>query len=120
MEDLPKFTAPGCSYHSGGYFFAPMRVLEKQFRKRGMTYTQVMRGQRVAIYAISDTPDSAPTNWEVFEMRVNRERTIAGVTIPEGEAYPGDEAFGVWAWCYNSLALALRKASQVEGKEMRV
>ena len=86
----------------------------------GMTYTQVIRGEVVAIYAISDTSDSPPTHWEVFEMRINRERTIAGVTIPEGEAYPGNEAFGNWAWCYNSLSLALKRAGQVEGKAVSV
>ena len=37
---------------------------------------------------------------EVFYVKVRPAQTIYGKHYPRREAYPNNEAFGIWAWCY--------------------
>jgi hypothetical protein len=38
--------------------------------------------------------------WEVFRVKIKGEGQVFGKTYPRREVYPGNEDFGVTAWCY--------------------
>jgi hypothetical protein len=57
------------------------------------------------------------TDWlEVFEKRINAAREIQGVKIPASEAFPGDEAFGKWAWTFPTESQCQAKAAELDAK----
>ena len=89
-----------------------MKTLPDKLTKYGFEYTNILRGKRSFVFKQSYTPNT--TYFEVFKRRVNREFTINGVTIPESEAFPTDNAFGVWAWSYRSYDKALKKYNELE------
>jgi hypothetical protein len=62
---------------------------------RNLTFSLVERTDKKAIYMRSDNV------YEVFYVKISRERFVFGNDYPEKEAYPGNEDFGKTAWCFN-------------------
>ena len=47
--------------------------------------------------------------YEVFRIKVSKEKTMFGKTYPKREVYPGNEDFGKTAWCFNNEENAKRR-----------
>ena len=87
-----------------------IKELAKTFSRKGVAYAHVETGEAYMIYRC----ELAGSYWfEVFQRRINEDRQIAGVDIPASEAFPSDEAFGKWAWCYKNLSDAAIKAGEI-------
>ena len=80
--------------------------------KNGFNYTQVQRGLRSCIYRQELLPNLA--YYEVFLIKIKSEEVILGKWIPEREVFPGNEAFGYWAWSYRTLESAKDKFNKLE------
>lgn len=87
-----------------------IKPLAASFVRKGVKYDRVEIGDSYMIYR----GELAGSYWfEVFQRRINKARQIAGVDIPASEAFPSDEAFGKWAWCYKELSDAAMKAGEI-------
>lgn len=53
--------------------------------------------------------------FEVLIVKVQKEREIFGKTYPTKEVYPGNEDFGVTAWCYKDRKEAEKKFNRLIG-----
>ena len=89
-----------------------MRILENEIKKNGYDYICLLRGLKAFVYFQS--LNGEPVAYEVFKKRINKAYEISGVHIEEGEAFPGNEAFGKWAWTYNTEAEAKKKFGEIE------
>lgn len=69
----------------------------------GMTATLVERTDKKAIYKRWDDV------WEVFRIKIVKEKTMFGKTYPRREVYPSNEDFGATAWGYKDEHLARRR-----------
>lgn len=86
-----------------------LRLLESKFTRAGHLFEKIEEGPTFFLYQVRR--EDAPRNWfEVFQRRVYKGREIEGKEIPPAEAYPNDNAFGVWAWTFERLDAARAKA----------
>lgn len=92
-----------------------MDKLKETFRKKGFDFKQVERTETWAIYEKSR--DGQFLIYEVFKVVVIPERIMFGNKVLEHEAYPGDEAFGLWAWTTPALERARVITTEYERKE---
>lgn len=91
-----------------------MKTLPHKLRKHGFNYTQVLRGKRSCIY---EQEISLKTIfYEVFLIKVMPERRINSKILPAKEAFPHNEAFGRWAWAYNTFDRAKEKFDELENE----
>ena len=67
-----------------------------------LTATLVKRTDNKAMYRRWDNV------WEVFRIKIQEESLIMDRLYPKREVYPGNEMFGVTAWCYHNEANANR------------
>ena len=67
--------------------------LKECFMKRSNRFTQVYRNDDMALYLVDNEYDYYV---EVFKIRTHKADRYHD---DEYEVYPGDESFGVWAWC---------------------
>ncbi len=81
--------------------------LPLKLRKNGFSYTQVLRTGIAYIYMQRVTNDI--TYFEVFYKRISPEKVIKDKKLPARVKFPNDEAFGVWAWSFPTLDLAIEK-----------
>jgi hypothetical protein len=89
--------------------------LQETYNKRGMNYKLLKRNEKAAIYE-QFSPDGLMVGYEVFSIHVNKSFVFPNGKInPSKEAYPGDEAFGKWAWSYtkNGLANAEKRFDEI-------
>ena len=91
-----------------------MRTLPRYFKKKGITYTQVLRGKRSCVYRQEVNPEIA--FFEVFIIKIKPQKIIFGKQIPEREVYPNDEDFGNCAWSFRSLKKARSKFNELEDR----
>lgn len=73
-----------------------MKILLKEFRKRGFNFKQLKRTNKAAMYLQSF--NGRDVGIEVFRIIVSNDYELGGVKIEGGEMYPGDNAFGWSAW----------------------
>lgn len=78
-----------------------------ELRRNGFDYTQVLREGKKAVYRQTVTPELA--YYEVFIIKIRPEGMFMGKLIPEGEIFPGNEAFGKTAWAFSSIEKAMEK-----------
>lgn len=71
-----------------------IKPLEKQFQKKGFSYEQMYAGTEGYIY--SKMSGGRIHSYEAFQHKVN--------TYYNCVSFPGDEAFGTWAWDCRSLS----------------
>ena len=87
-----------------------MKILATEVTKGGFTYRQIRREGMVAIYTQHlKGRTGTPLAYEVIVIKTHGEYTLGGVTIPPGESYPGNEAFGRLGWSYSTLMLDAKK-----------
>jgi hypothetical protein len=87
-----------------------MKTLSTELTSKGWSFKQLQRSGNVAIYQRSF---NVMDYYETIIVQERKEYIIAGNTIPEHEAYPGDEEFGITAWCFVSLESATKKFNQL-------
>lgn len=68
-----------------------------------MSATLIERTDKKAMYKRWDDI------WEVFRIKVSKEKSMFGKTYPLREVYPGNEDFGSTAWCYKDEILAKKR-----------
>jgi len=91
-----------------------MQKLEERVKPRGigipgLTAELIERTEKKAIYLRSDGI------YEVFKILIHPEETLpSGKTYPEREVYPGNEDFGVTAWCFNNKENALKRYNELK------
>ena len=94
--------------------FMMVKELDKEFTKKGEVFTQIEKGDTYYIYK-RDMKTSIC--YEVFERRVAKLNDFWRQFDKNGkfdgydgfEQYPGDEQFGKWAYCCNSLEQAQKR-----------
>jgi hypothetical protein len=69
----------------------------------GMTATLVERTDKKAMYKRWDDV------YEVFRIKISKEKILFGKTYPRREVYPGNEDFGSTAWCFKDEKLASKR-----------
>lgn len=92
-----------------------MKELEKEFigggTVKGFQFRQLHNNGNVYLYEV--TTDGGSVHYEVFERKENLGglKVIAGteVNFEPKVMYPSDNAFGVWAFTYNTLEMAEEK-----------
>jgi len=78
-----------------------MKILPEKLRKNGYDYELLERCDTHAIYKQIDNKengDSIIVAYEVFEIKKREDCEINGVKIEAGEIFPGNSAFGRYAW----------------------
>jgi hypothetical protein len=87
-----------------------MEKLPENIKKNGFDYKQVKRTDKAAIYAQYMTGGTLLIGYEVFQIFEQKESDtiIAGNPIhyENKELFPSDEAFGKFAWSFQSLQRA--------------
>lgn len=88
-----------------------MIELRKEFTKRGNTYTQVFSNDEAFVYRVTFTKYDGTEGsfFEAFKRMVQKADLYHGDSY---EAYPSDEAFGSWAWCYSNADTMLAKMEE--------
>jgi hypothetical protein len=93
-----------------------MKTLPLKKRYNGFDYTLVHRGKRTCIYKQIVTNEIR--YYEVFIIKVREERTIkfkdGERKIKAHEMWPGNEAFGKWAWTFRTLERAMFRFNELE------
>jgi len=74
-----------------------MKLLDKEIKTNGHTYTQVKRNKRIALYE-QKTKDGILAGHELFLIRIAKEGEIFGTFYEEREVYPSTTDFGNSAW----------------------
>lgn len=97
-----------------------MKELPDLMKKRGITYKLLAKNEYGYIYSLID-PKSG---YDVFERRVTPKgsRTINGESVcyQESVSFPGDRAFGVWAWHYMSEEKAFERFNLLGVKPIKI
>lgn len=91
-----------------------MKQLPQTLTRKKFIYEQVQRSDKVAIY--SQKEGDRVLAYEVFKVRKLNSYVLAGITFEESEAFPHDEAFGLWAWSisvFNNPERALKRAGDI-------
>jgi hypothetical protein len=70
------------------------------------------RGRRSFIYSHQAAPGIEC--FEVFKLKVGKEKIIFNKSIPERELFPSAESIGKWGWTCKSLIEALEKFNLLE------
>lgn len=74
-----------------------MKPLPKELKKKGFTYRQVVKTPKGYIYSQTH-PSGTLIGYEVFLHKENTRHNCV--------SFPGDNAFGVWAWSVRTLEKA--------------
>lgn len=93
-----------------------MTPLPVFLRRNGFDYECINSGEKAYIYL--QRYDKIGNNeiiyYEVFKKTVVPDMTLGGNFIPEHISFPGNEAFGVWAWTFRDKEKALLKFKELE------
>ena len=83
-----------------------MKKLQKHQRKNGYDYELFKRCDNVAIYKQMENyqqENEFIVAYEVFQVKIRKDKTIKGSFIEGGEVFPSNEDFGKHAWCYSTF-----------------
>lgn len=76
-----------------------MTPLREHIRKNGFDYYKVLETEKGFIYRQDDNGKTVA--YETFKRKVNTQFNC--------ESFPGNEAFGSWAWTYRTLEDAKKR-----------
>lgn len=96
---------------------ATVKPLPQEVKKNGLFYKLVKKGTKAAMYSVHTEQDGPATNWETMKIKVTPAREVFGVPYPAFETFPGNEQFGLWAWCHASLERAEKRFDELESGE---
>jgi hypothetical protein len=89
-----------------------MKKLPDTFEKNGLNYKMVERNDKAVIYQQFNA-ENLPIGYEVFRVKIQKETDMVlngvSVHLEEKEALPSNESFGLWAWGYDTLPMAIAK-----------
>lgn len=92
------------------------KQLPEIYRKKGWDYELIVRGNRAVVY--SGASDGEIMKYEVFLIKKHDGRKFGELAIPPSEYFPGDEQFGIWAWCFSAQSrgkyLAMQRFEELE------
>jgi hypothetical protein len=91
-----------------------MIPLDEIINKNNYTYTQVLKGKRYCLYEQNGIANMRC--FELFEIRISREKNINGLIIESKELFPKDTDFGKTAWAICDLDKALAKFNELENE----
>jgi hypothetical protein len=91
-----------------------MKPLEKQITKNGHVYHQIAASPEAYLYEQTDKSTGKTVGFEVFKHRENKAGEVYGKAIEAAVAFPGNEAFGTWAWSYRTFAAAYKKYEELQ------
>jgi acetoacetate decarboxylase len=88
-----------------------MKKLEQHQRKNGFDYELVERNDKAAIY--KQVENYGENNeyivaYEVFLIKIRKDKSIVGNFIEGGEIFPSNEDFGKNAWTYSTFLETLK------------
>jgi len=83
--------------------------LPKYNRKNSYDYYLVIRNDVAAIYRQEDPDRGTIGAYEIFKIKIQRERIFRDRYFPLKERFPSNEDFGKTAWTYPTLEGALFK-----------
>lgn len=89
-----------------------MQTLPHKINKNSYEYTQVLRGKKTCIY--EQRVCETIKYYEVFMIRIKPNAIINGKLLNAKERFPHNEAFGKWAWTFNTLNKAMIKFEHLE------
>ncbi len=89
-----------------------MKTLPLNLRKNRFNYSQVYRGKRSCFYAQEVSPGHY--YYEVFLLKIRPEHEYKEEVFPAMERFPPNEAFGKWAWSYQTYKRALKAFNRLE------
>lgn len=90
-----------------------MKILDKEIKTNGTTYTQIQRDDFRAIYK------STEGYYEVFRIDVRPSQEVFGKILPEREIYPSNETFGITAICTKDWDKALKYYNNIKPKKIK-
>ena len=97
-----------------------MQLLPVTLTKNGYYYKQIKKGNKSAIYEQTCDESPNPIAYEVFRIKIDKEKVVFGQLLPEKEIFPGNEDFGKWAWSFCGIEKALSRFELLENEESAV
>ena len=91
-----------------------MILLNKIIFKNNYTYTQVLKGKRYCLYEQNGIANMRC--FELFKIKISREKNINGLIIESKEQFPKDIDFGKTAWTICDWDKALAKFNELENE----
>ena len=91
-----------------------MILLNKIIYKNNYTYTQVLKGKRYCLYEQNGIANMRC--FELFKIKISREKNINGLIIESKEQFPKDIDFGKTAWTICDWEKALAKFNELENE----
>lgn len=85
-----------------------IRLLEKEFTKKGIVYCQIERNEEKGYYIYKcERLDYKDTYFEVFKIITQKPNPFAKDKEDYDlvEVYPSDNSFGQWAWCCSNMEI---------------
>lgn len=79
-----------------------VKPLPEETRKNGMTYKLIKKGAKAAIYQATASDVKGVIAYETIKIKVTPAREMFGTPMPAFETFPGNEMFGLWAWCFGT------------------
>ena len=89
-----------------------MKPLSQKIKYKGYGYTQVLKGKRYCLYEQNGIVNMRC--FELFEIKISREKNINGLIIESKELFPKDSDFGKNAWTICDWERALAKFNELE------
>lgn len=90
-----------------------VQTLPLKFNKGGSAYVQIARGEKAVIY--EQRFENSIHGYEVFLIKISKEKIVFGNKVTAKERIPSDEDFGSIAWAYGDLDRAMKKFAELEG-----
>lgn len=84
-----------------------MKILEKEFKKKGFNHKQLKRDGELAIY--ERWKDVEAPHFEVIKIGSHNGYELGGTYIEPAETYPSDGQWGTAGWTYLALEEAEKK-----------
>ena len=91
-----------------------MKPLSQKIKYKGYGYTQVLKGKRYCLYEQNGIVNMRC--FELFEIKISREKNINGLIIESKELFPKDSDFGKTAWTICDWEKALAKFNELENE----
>jgi len=92
----------------------PLNVLPLTLVKNSYTYVQVSREERYAIYR--QCTGQKTIAFEVFRVKIQKERTFRDRLFPRKEVFPSNEDFGYTAYSCRSLEDAHKRLEYLKNR----
>ena len=91
-----------------------MKPLSQKINYKGYDYTQVLKGKRYCLYEQNGIANMRC--FELFKIKVSREKKINGTIIEKKELFPRDKDFGYTAWTICDYDEAIAKFKELENE----